>query len=98
MWDATRTVWEKDWAIVCIKCRHISGDDWIQCGNECPMPHSPVYNPDPEYLRRCEEEFLPKYIQNISDAQDYWFREKVNAVSQDLKELVRLKQKYGENP
>lgn len=25
------------------KCGKLSGDDWKQCGGECPMPGSPHY-------------------------------------------------------
>lgn len=27
----------------CIKCGAISGDAWLQCGGECPVPQSPHY-------------------------------------------------------
>lgn len=27
----------------CPKCKAISGDDWSQCGESCPMPMSPHY-------------------------------------------------------
>lgn len=28
----------------CPKCGHLSGDDWSQCGNSCPMEMSPYYD------------------------------------------------------
>ena len=27
----------------CPKCKITSGDDWSQCGDDCPMPMSPYY-------------------------------------------------------
>lgn len=29
--------------IQCPKCKAFSGDDWTQCGNNCPMPMSPFF-------------------------------------------------------
>lgn len=28
----------------CPKCGVWSGDNWVQCEGECPMPHSPHYS------------------------------------------------------
>jgi hypothetical protein len=28
----------------CPKCHFTSGDDWKQCGGQCPMPGSPHYD------------------------------------------------------
>jgi hypothetical protein len=28
----------------CLKCRHVSGDNWEQCEGTCPMPGSPHYD------------------------------------------------------
>lgn len=35
-----------DQTISCPKCGAISGDDWSQCGDGCPMPGSPVHSPE----------------------------------------------------
>jgi hypothetical protein len=31
--------------MACPKCGETSGNDWSQCGYECPMPQSPYYKP-----------------------------------------------------
>lgn len=52
------TTSEKSEHFKCPKCGALSGDDWSQCRNDCPMPMSPHHRKQTE--DRYGEEFRQK--------------------------------------
>lgn len=48
----------------CPKCSFLSGDDWRQCGNDCPMEGSPHYSEQTqEAFRQLPNEVLEAHAQ-----------------------------------
>lgn len=58
-------------ATVCPKCAATSGDDWSQCGGDCPMPMSPHFA---NHADTCltEEEWIDDCVDILTSGPFYW--------------------------
>ncbi len=57
--------------MICPKCKAKSGDDWSQCGGDCPMPMSPHHKPAKE--AKDLRDALKAYLRAVGEAEGVLF-------------------------